>query len=167
MNAALDDHIGIHLRRFLRKLQAVACNVAHAVEDFRRLIVMREDDGAALFLQPVDGVDIGREKRPLDGGNDVANLLVERLHFLRKTGRIFKLRHVEGLEFACGGLLSRLLLQFSSDGHFDLLSLHLRYTHIEYILGIKNTGTQFRLPMAGKGPDPEWAYAMIEYYPRQ
>src|SRR5690606_40992639 len=43
---------------FLRKLQAVACNVAHAVEDFRRLIVMREDDGAALFLQPVDGVDI-------------------------------------------------------------------------------------------------------------
>ncbi len=45
--------------------QAVADDVGDAVEDLRRLVVVREDDGVALALQREDGVDILGEGRPI------------------------------------------------------------------------------------------------------
>jgi hypothetical protein len=36
-----------------RELQRVADDVGDAVEDLRRLVVVREDDGVALLLQPL------------------------------------------------------------------------------------------------------------------
>jgi hypothetical protein len=37
VHAALDDHIGVDLGGLLGKLQAVADDVGHAMEDLRRL----------------------------------------------------------------------------------------------------------------------------------
>ena len=41
--------------------QAVADDVGDAVEDLRRQVVVRQDDGVALALQRQDGVDVGGE----------------------------------------------------------------------------------------------------------
>ena len=53
-------------------------NIGDTVEEFRGLVIMGEDDGVALALQLVDGFDIGRVERPLDGGNDIAHALIDR-----------------------------------------------------------------------------------------
>jgi hypothetical protein len=41
-----------------------ADDVGHAVENLRRLVVVREDHRVALALERVDRVDVGREERP-------------------------------------------------------------------------------------------------------
>jgi hypothetical protein len=55
-----------------RELQRVADIIGDAVVDFRRLVVVRQDDGVALLLQLVDRLHVGRKDRPFDGGNDVS-----------------------------------------------------------------------------------------------
>jgi hypothetical protein len=66
MHAALHDDAGLHLGRFDRKLQGVAADVGDAMENLRRLVIMRQDHRAALPLQFVDRLDVGRHQRPLD-----------------------------------------------------------------------------------------------------
>ncbi len=61
MHAALDDDLGIDADSVAGELQRIALDVGDAVKNLRRLVVMRQDDGAALHLQPVDGMDIGRK----------------------------------------------------------------------------------------------------------
>jgi hypothetical protein len=78
VHAAYDDHVGIDAARLACELQRVADDIRDPVEDLRRLVVMSEDHGMPLAFQAVDGVDIGREKIPLGGGNDVGDAVVER-----------------------------------------------------------------------------------------
>ena len=66
MHAGQHDHVGIGRRRLAGQRQAVADDVGDAVEDVRRLVVVRQDDGVALALQLQDRVDVGREGRPFD-----------------------------------------------------------------------------------------------------
>ena len=58
------------------ELQRVADHVGDAMEDLRRHVVVRQDDGVARALQIVDGLDVRREARPLDGRNDARHALV-------------------------------------------------------------------------------------------
>jgi hypothetical protein len=55
MDAALDDDLGVDLGRLLGELQRVADDIGDAVKDFRRLVVVRQDNGVALLLHAVDG----------------------------------------------------------------------------------------------------------------
>ena len=65
VDAGEHDDVGIDLGGFARQQQAVADDVGDAVEDLRRLVIMRQDDGVALALQFEDGVDIVGEGRPI------------------------------------------------------------------------------------------------------
>src|SRR5215471_15534386 len=77
MHAALDDDLSLRLGRFARELQAVTDEIRDAIVDFRRLIVVSKDDRAALVLERIDGLHVGREERPFDRGNDGLDPLVE------------------------------------------------------------------------------------------
>ena len=79
MHAGQHDHIGIHLRRLARQGQAVADNVRDAVENFRRLVIVRENDGAARALELLDGVHILLHGGPFNGRDDVADALIDRI----------------------------------------------------------------------------------------
>ena len=67
---------------FLGELQAVAANVADAVEDFRRHVVVRQDGRVALLLERVDRLDQRRVVRPLERRDDMLHALIKRFHFL-------------------------------------------------------------------------------------
>ena len=61
-----------------------------AVENLRRLVVVRENDGTPRALEIVDGAYIGLHARPLDRRNDVADALINRVErhlnsFILKT----------------------------------------------------------------------------------
>src|SRR5205085_7743717 len=45
--------------------------------DLRRLVIVRQDDGAALALQLVDRLHVGRKERPLDRWHDSPHALIE------------------------------------------------------------------------------------------
>ena len=66
MHAALDDDVGIDLGRLARELERVADEIGDAIVDFRRLVIVRQDDRVALLLERVDRLDVGREERPFD-----------------------------------------------------------------------------------------------------
>ena len=73
MHAGEHDDVGVDLGGLARQQQAVADDVGDAVEDLRRLVVVRQDDGVVLFLEFEDGVDIlgkggpfGRRDHPFD-----------------------------------------------------------------------------------------------------
>ena len=67
MDAGQDDHIGVGARRLARQCQAVADDVGDGVENVGRLVVVREDDGVALPLQPQDRIDVIGHHRPFEG----------------------------------------------------------------------------------------------------
>ena len=48
VHAALHDDVGLHLGGFDRELQRVAADIGDAMEDLRRLVIMRQDDRVAL-----------------------------------------------------------------------------------------------------------------------
>src|SRR5712671_4877884 len=77
MDAALHDHARLGLGRLARELQRVADEIGDAIVDFRRLVIMRQNDGAALLLEIVDRLHVGGEKRPLDRRHDRLDALVE------------------------------------------------------------------------------------------
>ena len=85
MHAALDNHIALGFGRFDRQLQAVANDIGNAVKNFRRLVIMRQNDGIFLFFQLVNGLDIGRKKRPFDRRNDAFDTFIKRRHIARQT----------------------------------------------------------------------------------
>ena len=58
--------------RLARERQAVADHVSHAMEDLRRLVVVREDHRVALALQLEDRLDVRLEDRPFDRRDDAA-----------------------------------------------------------------------------------------------
>ena len=53
LHAAKGNHVGVRVRRHLRQLQAVAHEIGKIL-NLRLLIIVRQDDGIALFAQPVD-----------------------------------------------------------------------------------------------------------------
>ncbi len=50
MHTGQHDHIGIDFRSLARQGKAVADDIGHAMEDFRGLVIMRQNDGIALFF---------------------------------------------------------------------------------------------------------------------
>ena len=52
-DAAEGDHVGIGRRRLARQIEAVADEIGEVL-DLRLLVIMREDHGVALALQPLD-----------------------------------------------------------------------------------------------------------------
>ena len=77
MHTCKHDDIGIDGHRLPGECQAVADDIGHAVEDFRGLIVVRQDDGVALAFQRQDGVDVAGEDRPFHRRNDTLHALVK------------------------------------------------------------------------------------------
>ena len=144
MHAALHDDIGIGLGGLARKLQRVADDVGDAIVDFRRLVIMRQDDGVALFLQPVDRVHIGGEERPFHRRNDVFHALIEmrgltlhfRVPFQRRHGQDRKARRRAA---ACGA--GRLLRATGpSVSMIGMAASHI-YALNEHISGLKISGS--------------------------
>ena len=78
VNAALDDHIRVRLPCLLRELQAVAQDVAHTMENLRRHVVMRQDDGIPLALEVADRLDIRRMSGPFQRRDDALDAGIER-----------------------------------------------------------------------------------------
>ena len=64
--------------RLARQRQAVADDVGDAVEDLRRLVVVRQDDGVALALQRQDGVDVVGEHGPFHRRDDGLDPVIQR-----------------------------------------------------------------------------------------
>ena len=60
-DAAKSDDVGVGRRGLARQIEAVADEVGEVL-DFRLLVIMGEDDGVALALQPLD---LGEEVEPL------------------------------------------------------------------------------------------------------
>ena len=79
MHARLDDDLGVGLGRLTGERERIPDEIGDAVEDFRRHVIMGEDDRVALALQRVDGGDIGREHRPFDGRHHGLHPLVKRV----------------------------------------------------------------------------------------
>ena len=79
MYAGQDDDVGIRLCRALRQRQRIADDVGDAVEDLRRLIIVREEDGVTLALQPVDRINQRRMDRPFEARYDPAYSFIQRL----------------------------------------------------------------------------------------
>jgi hypothetical protein len=77
MDARHYDDALIALGRLARERQAVANRVGDAMEDLRRLVVMREDDRVALLLEGEDRLDVGLEDGPFDRRDDAAHALIE------------------------------------------------------------------------------------------
>ena len=63
--AALDDDPGTRARGCLGQLQRVAAEVGNGVEDLRRHVVMRQDDGVLFAFEAIDVVHVGREATPI------------------------------------------------------------------------------------------------------
>ena len=73
------------------ELQPVAEDVAHAMEDLRRHVVMRQDNGVPRALEFVDGLDVRGEARPLERRDDPRDALVKmrgRARHLRRIGEV-------------------------------------------------------------------------------
>ena len=77
-DAGLDDDRGVGLGRLAGQTKAVADIVADAVEDLRRHIVVRQDDGVLLALQRVDRGDQRRLQPPFQRGDARLDLLPDR-----------------------------------------------------------------------------------------
>ena len=84
MHAGEDDHIGLDMHRLARQRQAVADNVGDAMENLRRLVIMREHHRIAAALQRHDGVDIGGVEGPLDCRNGAAHPRIKAIRFARQ-----------------------------------------------------------------------------------
>ena len=70
MDSGEDDDIGIGFFRHLRQGKGIAAQIADAMENFRRHVVMGQDYRVAFLLERVDGRHIGRVNRPFGFGND-------------------------------------------------------------------------------------------------
>ena len=77
MDAALHDDVGVRLAGDARELERIPDHVGDAIVDFRRLVIMRQDDGVALLFQVVDRLHIGRVERPFDRRDDRLDLFIE------------------------------------------------------------------------------------------
>ena len=78
MHARLDDDLRLRARGLLGQTQAVADIVADPVEDLGRHIVVGQDDGVTLALEPVDLDDQLGLGRPLHRGDEIPDLVPDR-----------------------------------------------------------------------------------------
>ena len=62
-DAAKSDDLGVGRRRLARQIEAVADEIGEVL-DFRLLVIMGEDDGVALALEPLD---LGQQVDALQG----------------------------------------------------------------------------------------------------
>jgi hypothetical protein len=76
VHAAQHDDVRLRLGGLLGERKRVALHVGDAVEDFRRLVVVGEDDRVPPFLPALDLHDERGVEPPLGRGDDVANGLV-------------------------------------------------------------------------------------------
>src|SRR6185437_9089031 len=68
------DDIGLDLHRFARERQRITNEIGDAIINFRRLIVMRQDDRATFRFQLQNRIYVGGVDRPLRRRNRVADL---------------------------------------------------------------------------------------------
>lgn len=73
----LDDDVGLALGCHARQGETVPPQVAHAVEDVGRHVVVGENDRVLLFLELVDRMDQGGLGRPFHRRDDVLHAVVE------------------------------------------------------------------------------------------
>ncbi len=86
VHAAHHDDVGVDAACFARELQRIADDVGHAVEDLRRLVVVREDHGVAFAFEAIDRIDVRCEEIPLGGGDDARHAVVEGVRAFRDRG---------------------------------------------------------------------------------
>ena len=77
MHAAQHDDLGIGLGSLPGQRQRITREIGDAMEYFRRLVVVAQDDGLALALETQDGIDLGREGRPFECRNHALHPLVQ------------------------------------------------------------------------------------------
>ena len=77
MDARLDDHLRVGFRGLARKLERIAHEVGHAMEDLGRHVIVGEDHRIAAFLQRVDRVHIWLMHSPFHCGDDMRDLPVK------------------------------------------------------------------------------------------
>jgi hypothetical protein len=77
MHTGLHNHGRIGAGRFPRQGQAVACEIADAMENLGRHVIVAQDHGVFLPLQAVDGRNQGGMYRPFHFRNDLGNLGVK------------------------------------------------------------------------------------------
>ncbi len=139
MDAALDDDVCLDQRRLTGELERVAADVGNAVIDFRRLVVVRQNDSVALFFQAIDPVDVRRMHRPFDRGNVVLHLFVEmrrRPGDRRRIGKLGTGQNAEALGRCPIIVLGALVALRRRDGGMGLAVhriLHANYTQCEHI----------------------------------
>jgi len=78
VDAADHDHVGLGALRLAGELQRVTDDVGHAVVDLGSLVIVRQHDGVALELEPVDRVDVGCVDRPFGGWDHARDPVVDR-----------------------------------------------------------------------------------------
>jgi hypothetical protein len=78
MYAGEHDRAGIDLGGFAREQEAVADDVGNTVEDFGRLVIVRQHHRVALTLERENGVDVLGEGRPLKWWNNPLDPLIKR-----------------------------------------------------------------------------------------
>ena len=71
-----------------RELQRVPADIAHAEEDLRSHVIVRQDDRVLLTLQAIDARDERRVGRPLDRGDDVLHALIKWIGLGFDFGRV-------------------------------------------------------------------------------
>ncbi|MEY9781881.1 hypothetical protein ABIA23_003283 [Sinorhizobium fredii] len=129
VHAALNDDLGVDLGSVAGELQRIADDVGNTVKNVRRLVVVRQDDGVALFLQPVDRMHVGCIGRPLECRNEVLDLLVEMLGLAGDRRRVSEVGPLDdavarsGADERWGGCCARAKVK---TGHRALLSRHFR-----------------------------------------
>ena len=77
VHAGQHDDVGLDVDGLTGQGEGVADDVGDAVEDLRGHVVVGEDHGVALLLQPHDRVHVVGHGGPLDGRHDVRHLRVE------------------------------------------------------------------------------------------
>ncbi|MNZ68811.1 hypothetical protein D3C78_870870 [compost metagenome] len=77
MHAGENDHIRFHFHRLAGKGKAVADDIGDAVEDFRCLVIMGEDDRVSLALQLEDRIHIVLKAHPFGLGNDAGDAIIK------------------------------------------------------------------------------------------
>ena len=87
VHAGLHDDLGIDASGFFGELQTVTAEIGDAVEDLRRHVVVRQDDGVFFCLEFVDRFNQRRVVRPLHRRHDAFDALIHRRHFALESWR--------------------------------------------------------------------------------
>ena len=66
MHTGHDDDVRFDIRALTGQCERVTDEIRYAMENLRRLVIMRQNDGIPFFLQRVDRCDLRRKNRPFD-----------------------------------------------------------------------------------------------------